>query len=225
MIKFRKRIDFVIELSSSSVKLFDRSGINNVTYRTGTSDLVYNKIINLIDYKKFVLPYIKSCLNIIKSSNYIIIATALYRNLKNSNEIIKLIEDEIGQKVNIISGEEESRLVSLAVKKEYPELKRILIIDAGFNSTELGLIPENIFISLPVGFDKPGYIQLGEVFHKLKDDKDLILVVTGKRIQKMGYIKDPVNSLKSHTILQRILKIIGNHPVIGTTASPGLGCF
>ena len=34
MIKFRKRIDFVIELSSSSVKLFDRSGINNVTYRT-----------------------------------------------------------------------------------------------------------------------------------------------------------------------------------------------
>lgn len=188
MIKFRKRIDFVIELSSSSVKLFDRSRINNVTYRTKTSDLVHNKVISVADYKKFILPYIKSCLDIIKNSNYIIIATALYRNLKNSEEIIKLIKDEIGQEVNIISGEEESRLVSLAVKKEYPELKRILIIDAGFNSTELGLIPENIFISLPVGFDKSGYIRLGEVFHRLKDDKDLILVVTGKRIQKMGYI-------------------------------------
>ena len=113
----------------------------------------------------------------------------------------------------------------MAVQKEYPKLKRILIIDAGFNSTELGLIPENIFVSLPIGFDKPGYIRLSDEFHKLKDDKDLILVVTGKRIQKMGYIKDPVNSLKSHTILQRILKIIGNHPVIGTKASPGLGCF
>ena len=197
MIKFRKRIDFVIELSSSSVKLFDRSRVNDIIYRTKTSDLVHNKVISVADYKKFILPYIKSCLDIIKNSNYIIIATALYRNLKNSSEIVKLIEEEIGKEVNIISGEDESRLVSLAVQKEYPKLKRILIIDAGFNSTELGLIPENIFVSLPIGFDKPGYIRLSDEFHKLKNDKDLILVVTGKRIQKMGYIEDPINTLKS----------------------------
>ena len=224
--KLKRKIDFVIELSSSSVKLFDRLGVNSIVYRTKTSDLVeHNKIINLVDYERFVLPYIKSCLSIINNKNYIIIATALYRNLKNSDEIIKLIEEETGHDVNVVSGKEESRLVSLAVKKEYPKLERALIIDAGFNSTELGLIPENIFISLLVGFNKPGNIQLGKEFYKLRDDSDLVIVVTGKRVQKMGYVRNPINSLKSHTILQKILKIIGDHPVIGTKASPGLGVF
>lgn len=71
------------------------------------------------------------------------VATSAVREAKNADEFIELIKRETGIELEVISGVEEARLISLGVIHALPILSnRSLIIDIGGGSTET-IITEN----------------------------------------------------------------------------------
>jgi exopolyphosphatase/guanosine-5'-triphosphate,3'-diphosphate pyrophosphatase len=66
------------------------------------------------------------------------VATSAVREAVNGGDFIDLIAQETGIKVRVITGEEEARLITLAVKQTIPMTdKNCLIIDIGGGSVEL----------------------------------------------------------------------------------------
>jgi hypothetical protein len=83
-----------------------------------------------------VLGNYKNILTDFGIGNAYIFATASLRNIANTEEAVKRIEDEMGLYVDVLSGEEEARLgfmgATLAVN-----IEKGLFIDIGGGSTEL----------------------------------------------------------------------------------------
>jgi len=65
------------------------------------------------------------------------IGTAVFRNSKNSYEIIDEVKKRFNLEIKMISGEEEGLLTSLGVQSSFENLENYLIIDIGGQSTEL----------------------------------------------------------------------------------------
>lgn len=71
------------------------------------------------------------------------VATSAVREAKNKDEFIELIKRETGVELEVVSGVEEARLISLGVIHALPILsKKCLIIDIGGGSTET-IVTEN----------------------------------------------------------------------------------
>ncbi len=71
-------------------------------------------------------------------TKYRAVATSAMREAQNNKKIIDKLLIETGVKVEIISGDEEARLVALAIDKNvHPTYKHYLIIDIGGGSIEL----------------------------------------------------------------------------------------
>jgi len=218
MIVFKqKRPDFVLELSSRAVKKITLD--DRITIRTNTKQFLNSQgKLDPIKFKEVVVPVIKQLWS--KNKLGKCIATALYRTIKNKDEILNIIKEEIGADVDIISGKEEAELIKAAVAHEFPR-KHLLVIDAGGMSTEVCVIPGNY--SKSFRNDRPIVLD-PSIKNNLSNDKNLLIVVTGESIYKIGHIiENPVIELEWHTPLQTILKQIGVHPVVGTLATPGLG--
>lgn len=66
-------------------------------------------------------------------------ATASLRNIKNSDEIVKFVEDNTGREIDLVSGKEEARLGYLGIKNDF-DMKSGYIFDIGGGSTEITLI-------------------------------------------------------------------------------------
>jgi exopolyphosphatase/guanosine-5'-triphosphate,3'-diphosphate pyrophosphatase len=67
-----------------------------------------------------------------------VVATAAVRDATNQNEFIARTSDAIGSPVEVISGQEEARLIHLGVASRWPHLReRFLIIDIGGGSAEI----------------------------------------------------------------------------------------
>ncbi len=217
MKKFRIKPDFVLELSSSAVKKITRT--SKEISRTRTKSLVDSRgRLDTERYRTEIIPVIKELWDYNK--NGICIATALYRTITNSQEIIDLIRSETGIPVEVISGDTEAELIGKAIMSEYPG-RQLLVIDAGSMSTEICIWPGGYRKSYkngsPLRLDK-------QVAHDLASEPDLLIVVTGETIYKMGGpIENPRVKLRWHTQLQSILNQIGSHSVIGTKSTPGSG--
>ncbi len=93
------------------------------------------------------------------------VATAAVRDANNQQEFLDRVAKTIGGPVEIISGQEEARLIHVGVQTRWPHPdKRILIIDIGGGSAEI-ILAENGRIA--EAFSKPlGAIRLTEVFLK-----------------------------------------------------------
>src|SRR5450631_182212 len=91
------------------------------------------------------------------------VATAPLRDASNQQEFIARASAAIGTEVEIISGQEEARLIHLGVKSHWPHPKeRFLIIDIGGGSAEI-ILSENERIGQ--AFSKPlGALRLQELF-------------------------------------------------------------
>jgi exopolyphosphatase/guanosine-5'-triphosphate,3'-diphosphate pyrophosphatase len=91
------------------------------------------------------------------------VATAAVRDASNQQEFIARASAALGTDVEIISGQEEARLIHLGVKSRWPHPKeRILIIDIGGGSAEL-ILSENE--RMTKAFSKPlGALRLQELF-------------------------------------------------------------
>src|SRR6202047_4939023 len=93
------------------------------------------------------------------------VATAAVRDASNQQEFIARASAALGTDVEIISGQEEARLIHLGVKSRWPHPKeRILIIDIGGGSAEI-ILSENE--RMDKAFSKPlGALRLQELFLK-----------------------------------------------------------
>ena len=95
------------------------------------------------------------------------VATAAVRDASNQLEFLEAAALALGSPLEVISGQEEARLIHLGVQTRWPHRdKRILIVDVGGGSAEV-ILSENG--TLASAFSKPlGAVRLTEVF--LKDD-------------------------------------------------------
>jgi exopolyphosphatase/guanosine-5'-triphosphate,3'-diphosphate pyrophosphatase len=65
------------------------------------------------------------------------VATCAVREATNSDEFVEAVKKRTGVKVDVISGEEEARLINLALRSEFPARQDpLFLIDIGGGSTE-----------------------------------------------------------------------------------------
>ena len=93
------------------------------------------------------------------------VATSAVRDASNQHEFIQRASEVLGVPVEIISGQEEARLIHLGVQSQWPQAgKRVLILDVGGGSAELILSDHG---ELMEAFSKPlGAVRLTEAFLK-----------------------------------------------------------
>lgn len=93
------------------------------------------------------------------------VATAAVRDASNQHEFIQRASAAAGAPVEIISGQEEARLIHLGVQCRWPhQNERILIVDIGGGSCEVILSEQG---QLTAAFSRPlGAVRLTEVFMK-----------------------------------------------------------
>jgi exopolyphosphatase/guanosine-5'-triphosphate,3'-diphosphate pyrophosphatase len=93
------------------------------------------------------------------------VATAAVRDASNQHEFLERASAAAGAPVEIISGQEEARLIHLGVQVRWPQARqRVLIVDVGGGSAELILSESG---RLVMAFSKPlGAVRLTEVLLK-----------------------------------------------------------
>lgn len=93
------------------------------------------------------------------------VATSAVRDASNQHDFIERASEVLGVPVEIISGQEEARLIHLGVQSQWPQTgKRMLILDVGGGSAELILSDHGELVE---AFSKPlGAVRLTESFLK-----------------------------------------------------------
>ncbi len=96
------------------------------------------------------------------------VATAAVRDANNQHEFVVLASAALGAAVEVISGQEEARLIHLGVTMRWPQPKgRVLLVDLGGGSGEITLTEDG---RLQESFSKPvGAVRLTEVFLQSND--------------------------------------------------------
>lgn len=127
------------------------------------------------------------------------VATSAVRDASNGEEFVQRVSAVLGQPVEIISGQEEARLIHLGVETRWPHAdERILIIDIGGGSAE---IIEAEHGAMKAAFSRPlGAVRLQSVF--LQTDPPMLedlrrmgefieekLAVASRRIEKGGFAR------------------------------------
>jgi len=93
------------------------------------------------------------------------VATAAVRDASNQHEFVARASEALGTAVEIISGQEEARLIELGVRSQWPHpAERFLIVDIGGGSAEI-IVSEAT--GMAQAFSKPlGALRLQELFFK-----------------------------------------------------------
>jgi exopolyphosphatase/guanosine-5'-triphosphate,3'-diphosphate pyrophosphatase len=93
------------------------------------------------------------------------VATSAVRDAANQHEFLEMASSALGSPLEIISGQEEARLIHLGVAARWPQPdKRVLLIDVGGGSAEVILSDRGV---LEEAFSKPlGAVRLTETFLK-----------------------------------------------------------
>ncbi len=93
------------------------------------------------------------------------VATSAVRDAGNQREFIQRASEALGTPVEIVSGQEEARLIHLGVQRRWPHPnRRVLMVDVGGGSAEIILSEGG---TLAEAYSKPlGAVRLTEVFLK-----------------------------------------------------------
>ncbi len=93
------------------------------------------------------------------------VATSAVRDAGNQREFLQRASESLGTPVEIISGQEEARLIHLGVQQRWPHPdRRVLMVDVGGGSAEIVLSDGG---TLAEAYSKPlGAVRLAEVFLK-----------------------------------------------------------
>lgn len=207
MIKFRQKPKACIELSTNAVKIcikkfnmagsrFSFNSFERKGYYTKTGEGLKNGKLDVDYFKSQVFPAIQDAVSIAATHNIspkdiAVVATAVYREAKNRDEIVDIIES-LGLTVNILSPEDEAlgaitafnKTTNLDIKDKY-----IVSIDLGGGSTEIGislngkiLHNESFRFGSSLG-GNPNIIKLPE-FIKNTESSKIIIVANGSTIKK-----------------------------------------
>ena len=130
------------------------------------------------------------------------VATAAVRDASNQQEFLTRASAAVGTDVEIISGQEEARLIHLGVKSRWPHAReRFLIIDIGGGSAEIILSENN---RMAQSFSKPlGALRLQELFLRSDPPRPADL----HRLEE--YIEERIGSAVRRIGLARIDRVIG----------------
>lgn len=130
------------------------------------------------------------------------VATAAVRDAGNQHEFIARASAALGTDVEIISGQEEARLIHLGVKSRWPHPReRFLIIDIGGGSAEIILSDQE---HIGQAFSKPlGALRLQELFLKADPPKATDL----HRMEE--YIAERIGSAVRRIGATRVDRVIG----------------
>lgn len=161
------------------------------------------------DAMKFVAENLSQMAQIFRKLDVLAVravATSAVRDAANQHEFLERASEALGTPVEIISGQEEARLIHLGVQSRWPHTdKRVLIVDVGGGSAEIILSDRGVLME---AFSKPlGAVRLVEVFIKSDPPQPL-------ELHRMNeYIEEK---------LQTPLRRIGTgpfHRVIATSAT------
>ena len=100
-----------------------------------------------------VLQEMKDSLDYLKIDNYSFFATASLRNIRNSTDVIQIINDETGLEIDLLSGEEEGRL-SFCGSMHIIKKDDGILIDLGGGSVEIVFFEDKKILegySIPIG--------------------------------------------------------------------------
>lgn len=130
------------------------------------------------------------------------VATAAVRDASNQQEFIARASAALGADIEIISGQEEARLIHLGVQSRWPHPKeRFLIIDIGGGSAEI-ILSENERMAR--AFSKPlGALRLQELFLRTDPARDSDL----HRLHE--YIEDRIGAAVRRLGTTHIDRVIG----------------
>ncbi len=130
------------------------------------------------------------------------VATAAVRDAGNQHEFLARASAALGADVEVISGQEEARLIHLGVKSRWPHPKeRFLIVDIGGGSAEI-IFSENERIGQ--AFSKPlGALRLQELFLKSDPPKPAEL----HRLEE--YIEERIGSAVRRIGPSHIDRVVG----------------
>ena len=139
------------------------------------------------------------------------VATSALREARNRDAIVRRARREAGLSLEVVSGREEARLISLGVLKGKPPLARSLCVDIGGGSTEVafafGEHPKNLW-SVNVGA-----VRLTELF-------ELRGRVPGKRLKLVqAYAREAVREALPDRIPQRPPSALGSSGTIGAVVA------
>jgi len=130
------------------------------------------------------------------------VATAAVRDASNQQEFVARASAALGVPVEIISGQEEARLIDLGVRSRWPHpAERFLIIDIGGGSAEVILSERE---GMKQAFSKPlGALRLQEVFLKTDPPSPVALRALEEYIEER--LREPVARMGG----QRVDRLIG----------------
>jgi len=130
------------------------------------------------------------------------VATAAVRDAGNQQEFLSRASAALGTDVEIISGQEEARLIHLGVKSRWPHPReRFLIIDIGGGSAEIILSEDDRMVQ---SFSKPlGALRLQELFLRSDPPRPADL----HRLEE--YIEERIGSAVRRIGLARIDRVVG----------------
>ena len=138
------------------------------------------------------------------------VATSAVRDASNQNEFLARTSAALGAAVEVISGQEEARLIHLGVQLRWPHpRRRVLMIDIGGGSAEI-ILSSDQKIEFAVS-KQLGALRLNEVFLKNDPPRERDL----HRLEE--YIQERIASA-----VRRVQKTIGDQlidRVIGTSAT------
>ncbi len=145
------------------------------------------------------------------------VATSAVRDASNQREFLARASEALGTEVEIISGQEEARLIQLGVESRWPQRdKRVLIVDVGGGSAEL-ILAENA--RLVEAFSKPlGAVRMTEVFlkndppselelHRLEEYIEEKLAVARRRIGSHGIDRVIATSATAAAIVCAVCRV------------------
>jgi exopolyphosphatase/guanosine-5'-triphosphate,3'-diphosphate pyrophosphatase len=108
-----------------------RIGDGSITTKMLSKDAMEAGIASLVKFKKLAL------LKGVEPQNIVATATSAVREAKNGGEFIDMAEASVGIRINVISGEEEARLIYIAARQAiHIGNRNALIIDIGGGSVE-----------------------------------------------------------------------------------------
>lgn len=145
------------------------------------------------------------------------VATAAVRDASNGDEFLQRASEAVGQPVELISGQEEARLIHLGVETRWPHPEeRILIVDIGGGSAEIIEADQGI---LKVAFSRPlGAVRLHSTFlqqdppapadlRRLQDFIDEKLAVVARRIEHGNFARAIGTSASASAIVSAANRI------------------
>ncbi|MGY3052330.1 exopolyphosphatase/guanosine-5'-triphosphate,3'-diphosphate pyrophosphatase [Pedobacter sp. UYEF25] len=197
-----------------------------VPVRLGEDSFLYKKI--GVDKTKALVKTMaafKNLMDVYQVSDYLACGTSAMREAENGQDLVRLIHEESGIKLEIIGGEREADIIyANHIEREIDQNKQYLYIDVGGGSTELSVFVKGSF-GASQSFDigtirlldgqgkKEAWSQMKSwVTKHCKDVKQLNAIGTGGNINKLFKISNekagsPL-SLKKLTAVYDQLRIL-----------------